>query len=226
SDSDGSGEDVDGVFRTRYFWGRVEGRYTFLEPKGSATGGTAGAHDWTLQAGLDGQFADTANGEVFGSIWGDYTRSQVRSWSRFGDGRATVNAYGVGAGVSWYGDNGFYLDGQGKVAWYKSDFESDLVTQALASDVSSFGYALSLEGGKRFELDDRWSVTPQAQLIWSSLSTDSFHDVFRSYVESPDNNSLTARIGLAANNASSWTEADGTTTRLEIGGVANIYQDL
>lgn len=223
---DAAAENPDSLFRSRYFWGRVQGGYSFYTPNGDATGSTYGSHDWTMQAGLDGQFADNGNGSLFGSVWLDYTRSQISVWSGFGDGKVKVNGYGLGGALTWYGANGFYLDGQGKVTWYKSDFESARMDEAVASDVSSFGYALSLEAGKRFALTDRWSVTPQAQLIWSSLNTDGYRDVFDAYISTPDNNSLTGRIGLAANYGNSWQDADGTTTRLELGGVANLYREL
>ncbi|WP_025090739.1 autotransporter outer membrane beta-barrel domain-containing protein, partial [Brucella intermedia] len=222
---DGAGNNIDDVFRTRYFWGRVEGGYGAFDPNGNATGATFGSNTWTLQAGLDGQFMDNENGTLFGSVWVDYSRNNIRTWSRFGDGKVSVNGYGLGGGLTWYGNNGFYLDGQGKATWYKSDYESE-IAGILASGVGSFGYALSLEGGKRIELDDRWSVTPQAQLIWSSVRSDSFRDVFGADIDAPVSNSLTGRIGIAANYGTSWLDTNGTTTRLELGGLANVYQDL
>lgn len=220
------GQDGDALFRSKFFWGQITGGYSFFTPKGNATDSTYGSHDWRLQAGLDGQFADNANGTLFGSVWLDYTRSQIDVWSRVGNGKVNVNGYGLGSALTWYGENGFYLDGQGKVSWYKADMTSDQLSENIASDVKSFGYALSLEAGQVFALNDRWTLTPQAQLIWSSLNTDDYRDAFRASVNTPDNQTLTGRIGVAADYATSWVDADGTTTGLNVGGLANIYQDL
>ncbi|MFD1198291.1 autotransporter outer membrane beta-barrel domain-containing protein [Brucella gallinifaecis] len=216
----------DEILRSKFFWGQVTGGYSFLTPNGNATDSTYGSHDWRLQAGLDGQLMDNASGSLFGSMWLDYTRSNIDVWSRVGNGKVKVNGYGFGGALTWYGENGFYLDGQGKVSWYKSDMESALLNEQIASGVKSFGYALSLEAGQAFALNDRWTLTPQAQLIWSSLNTDDYRDVFNAFVNTPDSQTLTGRIGFAADYATSWIDTDGTTTRLNVGGLANIYQEL
>ncbi|MGN7963902.1 autotransporter family protein [Brucella sp. 22210] len=216
----------DSLFGEKYVWGRIQTGYTRLTPSGNATGAVYGSNDWTMQAGLDGQFIDDEDGELFGSVWLDYTSSSIKSRSDVGNGRVNVKGFGLGGALTWYGENGYYIDGQGKLTWYKSDLESDLVQQALATGVKSFGYALSLEAGQKFVVSDQWSVTPQVQLIWSSLSTNNYVDVFSAAINTPDNNVLTGRFGIAANFAQSWVEADGSRTRLDFGGIANIYQDL
>ncbi|MBC8719892.1 autotransporter outer membrane beta-barrel domain-containing protein [Ochrobactrum sp. Marseille-Q0166] len=225
-DSQQNGNADGSIVRDRYFWGRVQGGSSSYKPNGSVTGSTFGTNDWTLQTGLDGQFVNNTSGQLFGSVWLDYTRSKIRSWSDYGRGETNVNGYGLGGAVTWYGSNGFYIDGQGKATWYKSDFESDRLSDTLASGVKSFGYALSLEAGQRVTINDRWSVTPQAQLIWSSLNTDSYRDVFDAYVETPDNNSLTGRIGLAANYTTAWKDANNTDAQFSVGGLVNVYREL
>ncbi|MFD1792690.1 autotransporter outer membrane beta-barrel domain-containing protein [Ochrobactrum teleogrylli] len=216
----------DSLFGEKYVWGRIQTGYSRLTPSGNATGAVYGSNDWTMQAGLDGQFIDDQNGDLFGSIWLDYTSSSIKSRSDIGNGHVSVKGYGLGGALTWYGENGYYIDGQGKLTWYKSDLESDLVQQALATGVKSFGYALSLEAGQKFVVSDQWSVTPQVQLIWSSLNTDNYVDIFSAAIDTPDNRVLTGRFGIAANFAQSWLEADGTRTKLDFGGIANIYQDL
>lgn len=225
SDQDSSKND-DALFRSKFFWGQVTGGYSFYTPNGNATNSTYASHDWRLQTGLDGQLMENASGSLFGTVWLDYTRSQIDVWSNVGKGQAKVNGYGFGGALTWYGENGFYLDGQGKVSWYKSDMESDRLSENAASDVKSFGYALSLEAGQAFALNDRWTLTPQAQLIWSSVGTDEYRDVFSASVVTPDNQTLTGRFGVAADYGTSWVDVDGTTTRLNVGGLANIYQDF
>ena len=216
----------DAIERSNSFWGQVTGGYSFLTPRGSVSDSTYGSHDWRLQAGLDGQFIDSANGSLFGSIWLDYTRSNIDVWSRVGDGKVNVNGYGFGGALTWYGQNGFYLDGQGKVSWYRADMESSLLSESIASGVKSLGYALSLETGQAFAVNDRWTLTPHAQLIWSSLNTDDYRDVFNASINTPDNDTLTARFGFAADHRANWVATDGTATRLTVGGLFNVYQEL
>jgi outer membrane autotransporter protein len=68
---------------------------------------------------------------------------------------------------------------------------------------------LSLEAGQRITLNESWSLTPQAQLMWSSVDFDSFTDAYGARISSHAGDSLTGRIGLAANYQNSFTGADG-----------------
>ncbi|WP_273795290.1 autotransporter outer membrane beta-barrel domain-containing protein, partial [Brucella intermedia] len=80
--------------------------------------------------------------------------------------------------------------------------------------------------GQRVAIDQQWSVTPQAQLSWSSLDLDGFADAFGAHVRSDRDNSLTGRVGLGVNYETSWQDAEGYTTRLDVGGIANVYREL
>lgn len=62
---------------------------------------------------------------------------------------------GVGATLTWYGENGFYLGGQGQATWLDSDLDSDSLGR-LADGNDGFGYAISLEGGQPLELNETW----------------------------------------------------------------------
>ncbi|TMV04688.1 autotransporter outer membrane beta-barrel domain-containing protein [Brucella haematophila] len=223
---DTQGQNADDLTRSTYFWSRVQGGYSFYTPNGNATGSTYGSHNWSVEAGVDGQFMEGDNGSLIGSAWVDYTRSQINTSSQVGNGRVNVNGYGIGGALTWYGDNGIYVDGQAKATWYTSDMNSDIASEEVASGVKSFGYAMSLEAGKEFTFNDRWSVTPQAQLIWSSLNTDDYDDIFKASVNTPSVQSLTGRLGLAANYATNWQAADGTGSQLTLGGIINVYQEL
>lgn len=220
------GQNGDDLSRSTYFWSRVQGGYDFYTPNGNATGSTYGSHSWSVEAGVDGQFMESDSGSLIGSAWVDYTRSRIDTSSNVGNGRVNVNGYGIGGALTWYGDRGIYLDGQAKATWYTSDMESDIASEEVASGVKSFGYAMSLEAGKEFTFNDRWSVTPQAQLIWSSLNTDDYDDIFNAAVNTPSVRSLTGRLGLAANYATNWQAVDGTASQLTLGGIINVYQEL
>lgn len=216
----------DGLFRNHYVWGRTEGSFGSFKPSGDLTGSNFDSRDWRMQAGVDGVFNETRSGTFMGSVWLDYVNSQADVSSSAGDGRINVNGYGFGTGLTWFGDNGFYVDGEGKFTWYRSKYDSDTLNRRVADGVDNFGYAFSLEGGRKISLDERWSVTPQAQLIWSSVRSNNYTDVFGSDISTPVNNVLKARLGSAVDYSSRWTGADGSATRLTVGGIVNLYQQL
>src|SRR5690606_24292065 len=100
------------------------------------------------------------------------------------------------------------------------------VNPTLKDGNRGFGYALSLEAGQRIVLDPNWSLTPQAQLMWSSVDFDTFHDSYGARISNRDGDSLTARLGLAANYANSWKGEDGLMVNTSVYGIANLYQEL
>jgi len=51
---------------------------------------------------------------------------------------------GVGGTLTWYANNGFYLDGQAQVTWFDSDLSSSTAGLLLADGNDGVGYALSL----------------------------------------------------------------------------------
>ena len=82
--------------------------------------------------------------------------------------------------------------------WYENTFRSSTASKKLAEGKHGFGYAFSAETGRRIALNDRWSLTPQAQLMWSSVSFGRFRDVWDTRVSLRNGDSLTGRLGIAA----------------------------
>nr|WP_309082870.1 autotransporter outer membrane beta-barrel domain-containing protein [Chelativorans sp.] len=62
-----------------------------------------------------------------------------------GDGSIDGSGYGAGGTLTWYADNGFYVDGQAQVTWFDSDLESSTAGLVLEDGNEGVGYALSLE---------------------------------------------------------------------------------
>ncbi|MGK9086397.1 autotransporter outer membrane beta-barrel domain-containing protein [Brucella intermedia] len=220
-DGRNNGAMVDG----RGVWARIEGAHNHLEPN-SATGVKHDINTFILQAGIESQPYETANGILVGGITGQYGTARGKSGSTFGSGTTTTNAWSLGATTTWYGNNGFYVDGQGQISWFDNDLYSDTANNGLKSGAKALGYALSIEAGKRIAIDENWFLTPQAQLMWASLNADAFHDIWGSRVDLQDGYSLTGRIGLAASYMNSWKDNDGLTTTASVYGIANLYQQL
>ncbi len=213
----------------RALWGRIEGAHDRLNSYSAEGGARADMNTFLMQAGVDGLFAERESGWLTGGIYGQY--GTVRSRIDSANGRGTVNTqgWGLGATLTWYGENGFYVDGQGQATWYRNDLRSDTAQLSLAHGRTGFGYALGVETGKRIALDGEggnWTLTPQAQLIWSSATLDNFRDVWDTSVTSNNGDQLTGRLGLAANYRSAWRGNDGMLARTSVYGIANLYQDL
>jgi fibronectin-binding autotransporter adhesin len=203
-------------------WIRTEGMHSRVEPD-SSTSATSYDYDfWKLQAGADGELYSNGNGTLVGGLTAHYDRLSGNIHSFYGNGDVDTNGYGGGATLTWYGNDGFYADAQGQLTWYDSDLKSDLAG-TMANGNSGFGYALSLEAGKRFATSGPWSITPQAQVIYSSVDFDSFDDRFGARVSSGDGDSLIGRLGVALDREESWQRADGQAARAKFYGVANLY---
>ncbi|MGO7837958.1 autotransporter outer membrane beta-barrel domain-containing protein, partial [Rhizobium johnstonii] len=70
------------------------------------------------------------------------------------------------------------------------------------------------------------SLTPQAQLAYSSVRFDSFTDAYGSDVSLDDGDSLTGRLVISADFDSEWKDASGKTSRSTLYGIANLYYDF
>lgn len=208
------------------FWSKISGSYGRFAPANSTTGNKSTVNTWTFTAGVDNQLYENEAGRFIGGVWFEYGRINARVSSRFGNGEIKANGYGGGASLTWYGDDGLYVDGQGKLSWYKSDIDSETMQRSVADGTKGFGYALSVETGKRFAVSQYWSLTPQAQLSWSSLKMDNFTDTFNATSSFGRQNDLIARFGLTADYVNSWQGDDGFTRRSSFYAGANLYQGL
>lgn len=207
-------------------WGRVEGVHTSMAPRFSTSRTDYDFNTFRMQAGLDGLFVENENGKLIGGLTVHYVHGKARTRSIYGDGEISTDGYGFGGTLTWYGENGFYLDGQAQATWYDSDLESTLAGFDLISGNNGFGYALSLESGKRIMLNEQWSVTPQAQLVYSNVDFDSFNDVFDAEVSLNRGDSLQGRLGLSLDRQNSWYNDRGLIDRTYVYGIANLYYEF
>lgn len=207
-------------------WGRIEGAHNSIEPRFSTSATDYDQNIFKIQAGIDGLLSETEQGKLIGGITVHYAHGKTEASSIYGDGEISSDGYGLGGTLTWYGENGFYLDGQGQVTWYMSDLSSALARTSLTDDNDGFGYTLSLEGGKRIAIDPAWSVTPQAQLVYSNVDFDAFTDAFGARVSLDRGESLQGRLGLALDHENSWQNDNGTLNRTHVYGIANLYYEF
>jgi len=207
-------------------WGRIEGSHTTVEPRFSTSDTDYRYNMFRLQAGLDGMLAENESGKLIGSVMLHYVRGKAKTNSIYGDGEISTDGYGLGGALTWYADNGFYVDGQAQATWYDSDLDSTLAGLGLADGNNGFGYSLSIESGKRVAIDQNWSVTPQAQLVYSNVDFDSFRDVFDASVSLDRGESLQGRLGVSVERQHSWYNENGLVNRTQFYGIGNLYYEF
>lgn len=205
-------------------WARVEGQHTKMTPS-TTTGSTYTADQMKLQSGFDGLAFTNHLGQLIFGVSAHYTTLTSDIKSFYGNGKINVEGAGLGASLTWFGDNGFYVDGQSQVTWYKSDLSSDLAG-TVAGNKLGYGYAVGAEGGQRVPIGGNFSLTPQAQLTYSSVNFDSFTDRFGAVVSNDRARSLLGRAGLSLDHQRVAQDNDGRVARSDIYGIANLYYEF
>jgi outer membrane autotransporter protein len=223
-------EDAGATIEGNGVWGRIEGGHRRVDTTRSTTGLDLTQNAFKLQAGIDVLLKEDADSKLVGGAFAHYANGAAKTLSEFdainGGGKIETKGSGLGGSLTWYQDNGLYLDLQGRATWYRSDLSYDGGAEKLAEGRKGFGYALSMEGGKRFKLDRDWSLTPQAQLVYSRVKFDRFTDEFGSSVNLDKGESLEGRIGLALEQQVSWQNSKGLTNRSHVYGIANLNYEF
>jgi outer membrane autotransporter protein len=202
-------------------WGRVEGKASHLEPSVSTSGAHESIDSWKAQFGIDRVLSGSEDGSrVVGGLTAHIGTADTRVSSVYGGGDIDTKAYGVGATLTWYGQQGAYLDAQAQATWFDSDLSSKLAGR-LADARDGHGYGLSLEAGKAFPVGESLSVTPQTQLSYVSTGFGAFDDRFDAHVDSDKGESLQGRLGLALDHQHTWQDAVGQTRQLSLYGLLN-----
>ena len=221
-------DDISGVTEAQGqvgLWAEVLGFGGSWQPE-STTGADYDLSSWKLKAGLDVPLTQTQNGELVGGLSLHYGTYSADVSSPSGDGSIDGSGYGVGGTLTWYGNNGFYIDGQAQVTWFDSDLDSDVLGNTLVEGNDGVGYALSIEAGKRMELTPTWAVTPQAQLIYSAVDLDDFVDPLGAPVKFGSADNFVGRLGITLDRQTEWQSSSGSNNRSHLYGIANLYYDF
>ena len=128
----------------------------------------------SLQVGADAAVTDNLR------VGGFVGRSQanVDFNGHYGDGKVRSNSVGLYA--AYLADNGIYVDNI--VKYSRLHANSDHTEKRHYN-----AYTISSELGKRFSLANDWTITPQAQLAWTHISSQKNEDSL---------SSVYSRIGL------------------------------
>jgi len=205
-------------------WLRVEGQRASVKPS-STTGSTYTSDQGTIRGGVDGLAYENGHGRLIFGVTAHYDTLSSDVKSFYGNGKIKVDGIGVGGTLTWYGDNGFYVDGQSQMTWYRSDLSSDLAG-TLTDGNSGFGYAFGAESGRRIPLGGALSLTPQAQLVYSSVRFSAFNDRFGAAVSSDDADSLQGRAGLSLDHRREGRDGQGRKVSSDIYAITNLYYEF
>ena len=196
-------------------WGRISGDINRFTPQTSTSDFAVDAKSFGFQSGIDGVIAGEGGRFVLG-VNASYGALGAAVTGPNGSEHISSRGFGLGATATYLGDNGFYVDTQGRVNWIRSDFSSDS-QGVLVQGHRSQAYALSVEAGARLDMGNGGSVVPQAQLSWSRLVGGSFTDSAGHLVDLKTNDRLMGRIGVAVE-----TETDGNKAYV----LANVLHDF
>jgi fibronectin-binding autotransporter adhesin len=214
---------ADGSWTQSAFWGRIEGGQGELRPS-NTTGSTYNADETKAQVGLDGVALDSDRGRLIVGLTAQYGLTTAYINSFFGNGRIRAEGTGVGATATWYGSDGFYVDGQAQTMFYRSDLSSALVG-SMTHGNEGFGYTFSVEGGKRIAVGNGFSLTPQAQLSYAKVDFEPFADRFGALVSLGNADSLLGRAGLSLNHQNVWNDGSGIV-RSDVYAIGNLQYEF
>lgn len=206
---------------TNGMWARIERTHTKIKPKTSTSDSSYDYDMSKLQTGFDAMLSESDSGKFVGGLSIHYVHGSADTTWRYGiggygSGDISTDGYGIGGTLTWYGGNGFYVDGSAQMTWYSSDLSAN-PGHSLKNGNDAFGHAFSVESGKRIAIDERWSVTPQAQLIYSKARFRGFNDVFDAPVNAGRDESLQGRLGISL---------ERQVNRGYVYGIANLYNEF
>ena len=210
----------DGLVEDHGIWGQIEASRGSFDSATSTTNANYDLNLWKLHAGMDGVLSQHEGGTLVGGIAVGFGTVAASVSSPVGAGTINAQGYSLGGALTWYGTDGFYVDGQAQVSAYRSDIFSSTAGLALVQGSGALGYGLSIEAGQQIDLGSNWSVTPQVQLAHSAVAS-SFTDAFGAPVALEQGDSLVGRLGLSVD-----YQAEEGDTRSHLYGIANVYYDF
>ena len=235
---DKSGQEADydrgesGIY-PRNVWMRVEGMKGYYKPDLDSDKGSESSYRLRfsrINVGMDIPIYENDEGSrLFAGINGNMSKAWSDIDSPHGNGDITTTGHGFGTTLTWYNHNGFYTDAQAWYNWFKSDIDSDTITSSShqVKENHATGYALSLEIGRILNLDEHWSLTPQAQIAYSRVNFDNFTDIQNSkIINEKDYTGLEGRLGLALNYEKSHLNTTGKVSRNKIYLLGNIRHEF
>lgn len=166
--------------------------------------------DGDVAPSLDGDLSGFQIGQDFAG-WGEDGGTNIRlgafvgrastdgtvrggaiGWNDLTVGQIDVKATSLAGYATLVGESGWYVDAVVMRSWFDGN---SAASTGEAIDVDGTGWAASLEGGVPVALSSRWTLEPQAQIVWQRIKLDDRADAF-STIDFAAGDSLTGRVGL------------------------------
>ncbi|MEM5503071.1 autotransporter outer membrane beta-barrel domain-containing protein [Ahrensia kielensis] len=203
-------------------WARLSASRVDMLFDNSSTGAEFDSNKTSFQVGIDTVLSENKIGKWVVGLTAQYGQLGSKIYSSFGNGTIDASSFGLGTTVTFFGNNGFYIDGQAQYNWFESELSSSTKGK-LSDDNNGSGYALSLETGAKIDIAENWSVTPQAQLTWAETYFERFRGFAGEIVSLDDSSSAKGRLGLSIDHRSLGTNRNGEATSNHFYAVANLY---
>lgn len=186
-------------------WGRIVAQHG-EQGIGSTlyTGGPRFGYDMSaVQIGGDLYRHQNEDGQrnhagLYGAV--GYFSGKVQTYTGADAGRNSFGAYSAGVYATHYGVSGWYVDGVAQATLYnnvKARSSRNLVSSSTVDvglSTHGTGIAGSVEFGYPLVLTERWTIEPQAQLIYEHTSLANASDV-AAKVQFPSGESMAGRLG-------------------------------
>ncbi len=218
--SDGSDRDAFGT------WFRVSGSWIdgdgAIETSSGAPDASYDTDQWFVQGGIDGRLYQGTDGQLIGGVFAHWATSDTNADALDGSDAGTVDmdAYGGGASLTWYGANGLYADALAQATAYQVDMSAR--EEGALGSPDGWGFGTSLEVGYSAEIAPGFSLVPQAQLVYQSVSFDDFTDQLGNTVVWDTSESLEGRFGLAVETGDRGVSGTGWSAYAD----ANLIHDF
>ena len=119
-------------------------------------------------------------------------RGRALGWNDLTVGQIDVKATSLAGYATLVGTSGWYVDAVVMHSWFDGEAAA---SSGEEIDVDGKGWAASLEAGYPIALSNRWTLEPQAQIVWQRIKLDDRADAF-STIDFAAGDSLTGRVGL------------------------------
>ncbi|MBW0157453.1 autotransporter outer membrane beta-barrel domain-containing protein [Sedimentimonas flavescens] len=203
-------------------WFLVDGGTSEFAPAFSGSGFQAEMDQARIRGGLNFDAHTSDTGHLVLGVNLGYGSARSTISSDVATARIDTDARSLGLTATWFGNSGFYVDGQLQY----TDFSSDLTSAGFASAISGEGVSSELEIGQRFRMaNSPWSLTPRGRLKYSTVSYDPFTSGGGLATSLDTAESLQLGMGLVAERQTA-SRAGGQDQGPTFYGSADIFREL
>jgi fibronectin-binding autotransporter adhesin len=204
-------------------WFVIDGGPSRFAPASSSTGYKGKMDSMKLRGGLNFDVLNADAGQLVVGVHGSY--GIAHSFLKTSTGSSTINTSGFSLGLSatWLATSGFYVDGQVQYATY----ENTLAASGPASSTNANGLKGALEIGRKFDaVGSGWTLTPRANLRYSSVKFDDFTSGGGLTASMQRATSKRLGLGITAERNMRWAGSAGRMQGMKFYALADIYKEF